>query len=636
MPTQVRRFYRDLSLGYHQTAPPRSLDPEGGSGFIWRDALNVVERNGELTPRPGFGSPGSGLTPNYNFLPGTGDDSETPVQVILVPFVAAAGASDVCFIYVTNRNIWVRPGLAAAKYLATPVYTTGTITATNGSPNITGAGGMLWQTHGITANALILIDGTYYKISAVTGETAATLTTNFGGATAAGKAYTILRVFPGGSAKGSPADVNNVFGAVATNGGNGTLYVAGSYCGTSTSAAAVPAVIKVENIFGGPSPGVYIFAKTLLSAGLDNASEFTRCCGLRVLQDGRVVVAGQQNSVFYSSHLTDAVWTVSPGGVSIINLSAPRINVMGSVGSIITLHDDGGVVLGYPTGLSDPPLRYKRSNASIGAYAPRTLKELNGAELGLAATGSVIRFDLNRSTIVSDAIKPTLEAISAPDLTTWHASIDATWNEYTLYAPSTATTLGWTFQTENGRWWPQSYAIPIGAVSDRSYAVGITTNVVRGLAGLWNLNASVEQTDAFRVFGIDVAGDAGRYAGVTTTAYRFTTDDLDFGTPDVLKSPHRLVLWGYRETTVLGGTGTIAVTVSVSRDGGVTWVSAGVQNWPTTANAEAVVQWSFDELSPGAGTALRFRVEITDALLLRFRRMLIVALDSGLIEQTEL
>jgi hypothetical protein len=636
MPAQIRRFYRNLALGYHQTLPPRSMDPEAGSPYIFRDALNLVERDGELQPRPAFIPPGPGLTPDYNFLPGTGDDSETPVQVIMVPFVTAAGASDICFIYVTNRNIWVRPGLSGAKFLATPIYTTGTITATNGSASISGAGGMLWQTHGITANALILISGTYYKIASITGETTATLSSNFTGTTGGGLAYKIVRVFPGGGAKGSPADVNNVFGVVATGPGNGTLYVAGSYCGTSSSAAAVPAVIKVENIFGGPGAGVYIFAKNLLAAGLDNASEFNRCCGLRVLQDGRVIVAGQQNLVFDSSHLNDAVWTVSPGGVSIINLSAPRINAMGSIGNTITLHDDNGVVLGYPTGLSDPPLRYQRSLASIGVRAPRTLREMDGAEYGMASTGSVIQFDLNRSVVISDPIKPSLEAVSAPDFDTWHASVDVAWKWYALYAPSTATTLGWLYQTESGRWWPQGYAVPIGAVSDHSYALAISANVLRGLAGLWNLDASVEQTDAFRVFEFDAAPDSGRYAGVTTTTYRFTTEDLDFGAPEVFKCAHRLVLWGYRATTSFGGTGTIAITVSVSRDGGKNWTALPAQNWPTTTDAEDVLQFSFDELAPGAGTALRFRVEVTDARLLRFRRMLIVALESGPEEQVSL
>lgn len=72
------------------------------------------------------------------------------------------------------------------------VYLTprGTFTATNGSPNLTAGIGTFWN-RDLRAGDIVTIDAASYTISAVTSNTTATLTANFGGSTAAGKTMLI-------------------------------------------------------------------------------------------------------------------------------------------------------------------------------------------------------------------------------------------------------------------------------------------------------------------------------------------------------------------------------------------------------------------------------------------------------------
>ncbi len=73
-------------------------------------------------------------------------------------------------------------------------YTTGTVTATNGSAVVSGAT-TSWQSANRGRGDRITIDSVDYTILSVTSETSLLLTSPFGGASGAGKSYTIARKF---------------------------------------------------------------------------------------------------------------------------------------------------------------------------------------------------------------------------------------------------------------------------------------------------------------------------------------------------------------------------------------------------------------------------------------------------------
>ncbi|OUO90110.1 hypothetical protein [Cloacibacillus sp. An23] len=69
---------------------------------------------------------------------------------------------------------------------------TGTITVTNGSANVTGSG-TLFATNFCGPDDLLIVDGLNYVIKSVTSDTALTLTRPYTGTTASGKTYEIIR-----------------------------------------------------------------------------------------------------------------------------------------------------------------------------------------------------------------------------------------------------------------------------------------------------------------------------------------------------------------------------------------------------------------------------------------------------------
>lgn len=73
-----------------------------------------------------------------------------------------------------------------------PTYTTGTVTVTNGSPNVTGVG-TAWLTEAPAGSTFVSADGLTYTVQSVTTNTALVLTANYAGSTLAGQAYTVTR-----------------------------------------------------------------------------------------------------------------------------------------------------------------------------------------------------------------------------------------------------------------------------------------------------------------------------------------------------------------------------------------------------------------------------------------------------------
>lgn len=512
-----------LSQGVRYLAPPRTLGP-GSPDAIWRDTLNMLVREGKLLGRPGFTNAGI-QPPALSSISGV-NTTEVPVQLLESGPYGTSATPQV--IVLTNRRILIHNG---SWRDATPTYTVGTITATNGSNSITGAGGTQWAT--LWVSGYIQIDGSWYLFNS-TGDTTATITPAFSGVTAAGKAYTIKRVLSSTQMTGPYLLLSeSVYGVVY----NKQLYVG---VGTSTDFGYV---IRVINLDAVPSPS-YLFGTTTHQTGQDADLDFDGVSGIDVLQDGRVVVSTRQRAaVFYSSHLDDTVWNSAPGGSVDLADVPTGLTAMGRIGSTLTLHHDGGIILADPTGLSDPPLRFQRSGADRGAAVARTLCPYAGGEAFLASDGGVWMFDGNRNVpMESEEISARLKEVfsfadpysggvtGALQFGSCFAGAIPAYGVYILFHLNLTTgTQFWIFK--DGSWWPGSTTMLLSAMSKGLLG---RSPQVWAYVGSSSTSSDGNQLRYFREDQADVLG---------TPTYMLETDDLDHGAPLHLKTPHRLLLW---------------------------------------------------------------------------------------------
>jgi hypothetical protein len=585
-------YFPALVGGVLNTAPARTLSDPAGP-YLWRDALNMQVRDGITVGRPGFNAFGflSGTQPPTPPIIGGVVYGEAVRWINISTHTVAGGTENQFGAVVTDRAIYVYPNSTVGWLNVTPTYAVGTITATNGSANISGAGGMLWQSRHIRVGAQIQIgaEGTYFVLS-VTGETTATITPAFGGATAAGKAYTITRNFPSAEVFGTAVITYPLFAVLY----NENLYVAGTQADGQYAA-----VIEVQNVYSATPTTRYLTASQDLTGTLDYLSTLASINGLAVLQDGRVVFAGNTNEVFYSSDLDTAVWTVAPAGSTPLADTSNQVHAQGRIGSTLTFHYAGGIVLADPTGLADPPLRFQASSATEGCVAPCTLKPFMGGEAFLAADSDVKVFDGNTTrSLGGTELRSRLMALSASIgnqvtlANRYHAWVYPGRDEYTLLfmrgISSVTSTMLWTYQPDNESWWPGQVAEMVGAMCTVD---GPNASPIQGAAGGHHgggtgLRNFTENTD-----------DA-----VSVATYRLDTDELDHGLPLVFKTPHRVVLW-----STLANGGTIDVKATVDSDvtlaGGVT----------VTSNAGIYIPIKYDFLPSQAGAvaaacAHRYRV----------------------------
>lgn len=603
----VTKYFPDLARGYNPVLPPRAMDPDSNPPFLYTDSLNYIAYDGRLQRRPVF------VTGDASLQPGSplGISNET---VLWCGFVETSD-SDYTTILVTGSQLWVKPNTVAAWVNCTPTYSTGTVTATNGSNAVTGAG-TLWLTSQVGKFSPITIAGAVYVITSVNSDNSITISPNFSGATGAGKPYVITRCF--GNNGNSPYFVTAF---------NYNLYVAGDYCGGPGSDGINnrPAVIKVANFSGAPTTS-YITASHPLVPGLDWTS-LSRVAGIAALQDGRIVVAGAQNYIFYSSLLNDAVWTVSPGGNTPITLIPGKISALGAISNNLTIHHSAGIVWGYPTGQADPPLRYQASAAGEGCFAPRTLKTIGGAEFFLTASGSVKRFDGGPALDVGAPVRPSLRATSKLLLERMYAAVDADRGDYVLVTAASSPTTFWHLKIDSGQWFPCEVPAVIGSLSDGVSATDFDPRF-RFLAGILSTTAGSDLTGFYKeTTDRDTLPVLGSSRGIY-----FVTDDVDFGDPRSKKSIQRIILWADHTT----GT-TETANMQISRDQGITW-TAVTGSLLSTSRKEAAYQFCFDELTPGAGTQWRFKFgpADTNVTTLRPLRMLVIANDTGAVDLTDL
>jgi hypothetical protein len=629
-------YFDNLIRGWDPVAPPRALRSD--TPAIWRDSENLSPREGLLrrrlgiitmTPQPNETIPSLGETVVYvASFRSPQDDLATTIIGSCAQKYEHQGTSAVVIV-VTNRQIYIYNSLLGTYSNLTPTYNTGSLTCTNGSPTISGAG-TLWLTHNLSPYQLITIDGTTYQLCTVTGEGAATLTTPFTGATGAGKAYSIRRTFPGGRGRAASSLIHCLVFA-------GNLYVAGSYIGKANGVRS-PALVKVSDIFTSTPSSTYLTAKLLLQPGLDIIPDLEEISGVQALQDSRIVLAANQSEIIYSSNLSTAVWSGSPAGRTLLAVRQGAVLALGRLGNSVTAHAEDGIIMCSPTFRDDPPLSFADTAATAGCFAPNTLKTDGGGEFFLGSDMAIHRFDGHSTRPVGESLVRELGGV-APRFAryTMFAAMDSRRNRYKLFnAYSDAGTLEYELDLMTGGWWKQRYPLVVGACSDRDTTSSDPTSG-HLLIGLSNLSATSVETDLVARLADSSDTDSIQQTTIDTTAPRYfaTTDDLDWGKPTQYKSLQKVILW------ILGiETGTDQVLVHASRDGGATWVTAGPTSVVLSTTEEKPVQFSFIDAIAGS-TTYRIKIEVSNTsdpnqMRCCFTRFIVVAQVGGEIELVEL
>jgi hypothetical protein len=673
VPTQPI-VYSDLTKGWDPLAPPRSLLPSPQAPAIWRNVLNMVGRDGLLQGRPKIAALPSTVTQPpiapaavaaflaqhkgeipvwiYTAVSPIGATASSQGGSPCAPEYSYPGGAETTII-VTTKGIYLSIDSCATWANVTPTYIVGTVAVTNGSKTVTGTG-TLWSTYGISPFQYITIAGTTTQICTVNSDTSLTLATAWGGSTASGLAYTIVRTFSGGT---TLERSSLIFATVF----NETLYVAGTFLGRADGQPK-PCVIKVNNILSGSPTTAYIVSSGLLQASpaMDTLAGHTDISGLQLSQDGRVVITGDENILYYSSDLADNVWSVSPGGFSEVVLHSGPIHALGRINTQLTCHFEDGIVLGIPqatgpTGDGSPPFAFQDTSADVGCFCPRTLKHggggFEGCERFVGANGSVYEFNGYMCQEIGRQIRQVFRDVDRQAMRSHlHAAFDTfRGGEYELFYEKSPITLAWRYQVEYRRWWPSQLPCPVGAVSDRDDRA-LSRQNSQALVGV----ASLDQSDGSArnvLWGYSEAlfTDAiAPFVGASTGGYLVDTDDLDLGQPLNYKFIRRVVVW-FRGLT----NDTEDIQVMTSRDGGITWQIPVQKTVQQKVGGEQPVQFSFQEydwlsqqLAAGgvyaysglAGHILRVRVTARSASTLKsaWTRMHIEAEVSGNLETISL
>lgn len=613
---ELTKFFPNLAAGWNPTLPPRAMDPDNGLPVLYVDSMNYVVRDGRLQRRPGVAP----LAAGFQFLPWiAGDGTEVVMWCGTIDT-----NTDYTTIAVTNYRIMVKYKKAAAWKDCTPTYSAGTVTVTNGSTLVTGLGTQ-WSTLRIGAFSKITISGVDYLVTSVTSDTTLNIVSGYAGTTGGGKAYAITRFFGNVSAQ------SQVFACLF----NYNLYVAGDYCGGSGNAGTdpQPAVVKVANFETASPTTTYITARDVISTGLD-ACGVSNISGIQALQDGRIVISGSQSFIYYSSLLNDAVWTSSPGGFTQITLIPGRINALGRIGNNLTLHHDAGIVYGYPTGQSDPPLGYQASEAREGCFAPSTLRADGTTEYFVTSSGCVKQFDGARVQEIGSELRPSFRSTAKSELAIMVGGLDQDRGDYYIAynASGLSYTSIWKYSISSRVWSPLRVGLRVRAFSDGVHALDFNSSV-RFFLGLGYILGDASMTSYLASFDESVTVDSGRSSiEFFTGGISFTTDDIDFGDARRLKTIRRVIIWVENPSSE-------TIVFQASGDNGATWTPAFLTY--STSSKEKVLQCSFDEIAIGASTQWRFNFNVGgvaegNSTTLRPLRMLVIANSTGAIDGVSL
>lgn len=614
--------FPQLVGGWDPYAPPFSLSPAAGGPGLYRDVLNLIARYGTLQRRPTVVvSPMSAQPSPTIWTSGISTlHGELPVYIWtgVSPTPSVTNDGSVVIVVVTSKQAYSSVDGGNSWLNITPTYTTGTVTATNGSTTVTGAGGTAWQARGISANQFILIDGAWYRISSVTNDTTLVLASNFTGTTGGGKAYAIRRVWAGGA---TLSVYSNIFCRIF----NGNLYIGGTFLGDATGSPA-PAVIRVADVLTGSPVSTYLTGSKAYISGLDFISGLTSVNGIDVLQIGSVVFVGDDNIFYYSSDLDESVWTVSPGGFEPVYMKAGAIHAMGRLAGNLTLHFEDGVVLAVPVNDPEPPVAFQLTDAHVGCYSPRTLRTCFGTEHFIASDGRYYIFDGAQSVRAGDPISKQVDDLSRKALRyKLHAAFDASTGEYWLFWGSGVLTFAFTHQVHTDLWWKHQFAFPIGVLSDRDDTSPLQSSS-RNIIGVANYDGGDSSQKTSMLYGwIDGGGTAKVSDDITpfvnaqnAGGHYFITDDLDFGLPWTYKSVQRVIV--YVRGTVFN---TESLEMHLSRDAGASWYASQTKSVTLTTNGFVAVQFSFEEKAALA-PRLRLKTTSTDEMDSVWLRMVVM------------
>lgn len=633
-------YFPMLGSGWGPNAPAGTLRPDSG-GPIWRDMRNLRFHDGYAARRATLAEFDAGTI--YPSIPWNGRDTfytgQVPV-VILTDYQAAPNDDVASMVVVTDRELWLYRTSSWTNL--TPTYTTGTVSATNGSTAVSGTGTQ-WTTLGIHQGNLVEIpagSGDWFPVSSVGSNTSITLGSAFTGSTASGLSYVIRRTFPD-IGKNAP-----FFAEVF----NGDLYVAGPLVQNGQ-----PAVVRVTGAFGFPvpSPATYLTAAFDVTGGIDvyaGAGSSDALVGMAVLDDGRVVAGLVSNSygarILYSSHLNQAVWTTAPGGFTDVTTISGTLRALQRYGTSLTLHYDTGIAWGEPTGQDDPPLSFRPTRARKGCFAPRTLTSSPGG--GLVYLGSdmnVYRFRGGGEERVgsvksgSDPSPPrdTLSQFRKNAVYLMaHASVDEYRGDWRLLMPQKSDsaadrddlhssqeteTLEFVWNETTGQWSQGKYGIWVGAVSNRMLSqpfsswrsggmrsegfaiVGVPSYDPNGATGSGGASSNM----VYRLIENGSADvDPGFSQGSEGTFY-LESDDLYLAPEEMIVASH-VLLW-------MSGSSDVSETVviEVSSDGGSSWVEADSMSAAPALvdNRERCYPYAIEGIA--AGTTVRMRISLPES-----------------------
>lgn len=370
----IRGMHRSLPVGM-------SIGEEGA---YCRLMNNLRPDHGEVSRRPGLVALATPPT-----LPTVIGVTKTSFDVLGVYEIDVRPGINPRYLVVTEREAWLGQPTSWSK--VNPVHSTGTVTVVNGNAGVAGVG-TGWRTRGIKpGDYFIGPDAAIYEIASIASDTALTLAAVYQGGGVGGAAYTIQRNFGFNYAL-------QWFPYIATL--QGDLYIAGFVSGGPLSAGGQSnpdgGVLKINR---GADPlkaswtpatdvSYVLSGRIAVESGVEFLDTNIEIYGFGKLSDGRLVIlhhfynlstptAGNRR-VTYSSHLSTAVWTTSPGGATDIEDFDGSITGGVFYTSSVSIHLTDGIEIGELTGQDDPPLRLRPSKSMVGSLGPRLLAKFNG------------------------------------------------------------------------------------------------------------------------------------------------------------------------------------------------------------------------------------------------------------------
>lgn len=388
-----------LARGMDREAPVGTLVREAAEGPLWRELVNLVPHEGELRRREAVVAITGGAP---TFL-----DSRDQAVIGLFRVIPDNSLSGVGrWLLVTQHEMFI--GSFGSWTNITPRHATGTVNITNGTTALTGIG-TAWTTRGIIQTQQVELGGAWYQIASVNSDTSITLATTYTGTTLAGGAYSIRRTF-------SLAEHQRVFVVNINN----DIYVGGMISsgqvlglGTDTEDGGVLEIASGADPLATITTAQVSFMTSganVVEAGVDNLGYNIReVQGMQVLPDGRLVLlihwydltAPQSgaNRVIYSSLTNLAVWTTSPAGFTDVVGYQGQGTALTSGGRGVFVHFHDGIEVGDLTGAQDPPLRFRRSDADVGAVGPSFIQRIPGGralppgDVFIGADGAIYNFN---------------------------------------------------------------------------------------------------------------------------------------------------------------------------------------------------------------------------------------------------